>query len=58
MRRDLSAAAVSGFYFSHHESKYFGLGKIYEDQIKDYAERKGMDIQEVERWMAPNLGYK
>ncbi len=52
------AAAVSGFYFSHPESKYFGLGKIYEDQIKDYAERKGMDIQEVERWMAPNLGYK
>ena len=52
------AAAVSGFYFSHPESKYFGLGKIYEDQVKDYAERKGMEIKEIERWMAPNLGYK
>lgn len=52
------AASVSGFYFSHPESKYFGLGKVYEDQITDYAKRKGMDKKEVERWLAPNLGYK
>ncbi|MFY0598436.1 MAG: methionine synthase [Cyclobacteriaceae bacterium] len=52
------AASVSGFYFSHPESKYFGLGKVYEDQIEDYAVRKGMEKKEVERWLAPNLGYK
>lgn len=52
------AAAVSGFYFSHPESKYFGLGKIYEDQVKDYAERKGMSVADVEKWMGPVLGYK
>ncbi|MFZ6011691.1 MAG: methionine synthase [Bacteroidota bacterium] len=51
------AAAVSGFYFSHPESKYFGLGKIEKDQIVDYAQRKGMPIEEVERWLAPNLSY-
>ncbi|MFT7232016.1 MAG: 5-methyltetrahydrofolate--homocysteine methyltransferase [Cyclobacteriaceae bacterium] len=51
------AASVSGFYFSHPESKYFGLGKIYEDQIEDYATRKGMDKKIIERWLAPNLGY-
>ncbi len=52
------AASVSGFYFSHPESKYFGLGRIYEDQVQDYAGRKGMTIEEVEKWMAPVLGYK
>lgn len=52
------AASVSGFYFSHPESRYFGLGKIYEDQVKDYAQRKGMSIEEIEKWMAPVLGYK
>ncbi|XOV90932.1 MAG: methionine synthase [Bacteroidota bacterium] len=52
------AAAVSGFYFSHPESKYFGLGKIYEDQVRDYAKRKDMSEGEVEKWMAPVLGYK
>lgn len=51
------ASSVSGFYFSHPESKYFGLGKIYRDQVEDYASRKGMDIAEVEKWLAPNLGY-
>ncbi len=51
------AASVSGFYFSHPESKYFGLGKIYKDQIDDYATRKGMDKKVIERWLAPNLGY-
>lgn len=52
------AASVSGFYFSHPESKYFGLGKIYEDQVEDYSKRKGMDKEAIERWLAPNLGYK
>ncbi len=52
------AASVSGFYFSHPESKYFGLGKIYKDQVQDYASRKGMTVEEIEKWMAPVLGYK
>ena len=51
------AAAVSGFYFSHPESKYFGLGKIEKDQVKDYAKRKGMEVEEVEKWLSPNLSY-
>ncbi len=50
-------AAVSGLYFSHPESRYFGLGKINKDQLKDYAKRKGVSIEEMERWLAPNLGY-
>lgn len=50
-------AAVSGFYFSHPESRYFGLGKITKDQVEDYASRKGMDMEEAERWLAPNLAY-
>ena len=50
-------AAVSGLYFSHPESRYFGLGKINKDQLVDYAKRKGVSLQEMERWLAPNLGY-
>ena len=50
-------AAVSGLYFSHPESRYFGLGKINKDQTEDYARRKGVSIQEMERWLAPSLGY-
>ncbi|HEY0742425.1 MAG TPA: vitamin B12 dependent-methionine synthase activation domain-containing protein, partial [Chryseosolibacter sp.] len=50
-------AAVSGYYFSHPDSKYFGLGKIDKDQVHDYAKRKGMTVEEVERWLAPVLGY-
>ena len=50
-------AAVSGFYFSHPEAKYFAVGKIDRDQLRSYAERKGMSIDEAERWLAPNLGY-
>jgi len=53
----LPAAAVSGLYFSHRESKYFGLGKIGKDQVKDYAGRKNMSIEEMERWLSPNLSY-
>ncbi|MBE2247347.1 MAG: methionine synthase [Candidatus Competibacteraceae bacterium] len=51
------AASVSGLYFAHHESKYFGLGKISKDQVNDYARRKHLSIEEVERWLAPNLNY-
>lgn len=50
-------AAVSGFYFSHPESKYFGLGQISKDQIEDYAERKQMTVEQVERWLSPVLNY-
>jgi 5-methyltetrahydrofolate--homocysteine methyltransferase len=50
-------AAVSGFYFSHPDSKYFGLGKIEKDQVEDYSRRKGMSVEEIERWLAPNLSY-
>ncbi|MGH8282042.1 MAG: vitamin B12 dependent-methionine synthase activation domain-containing protein, partial [Gammaproteobacteria bacterium] len=51
------AAAVSGFYFSHPQSRYFAVGKINRDQVRDYARRKGMDLETAERWLAPNLGY-
>ncbi len=51
------AASVSGWYFSHPESKYFGLGQISKDQVEDYAERKGMGVEEAERWLAPVLNY-
>ena len=51
------ASSVSGFYFAHPESKYFNVGKIDKDQVMDYAKRKGMSIEEAERWLAPNLGY-
>jgi 5-methyltetrahydrofolate--homocysteine methyltransferase len=51
------AASVSGFYFSHPESKYFAVGKIDRGQIEDYSRRKGMDLRLVERWLSPNLNY-
>ncbi|HSN17816.1 MAG TPA: methionine synthase [Gammaproteobacteria bacterium] len=51
------AAAVSGLYFSHPESHYFAVGRIARDQAADYARRKGMDLAQAERWLAPNLGY-
>lgn len=50
-------AAVSGWYFAHPEARYFGIGKIKADQVKDYAERKGISIKECERWLSPLLGY-
>jgi 5-methyltetrahydrofolate--homocysteine methyltransferase len=53
----MPASSVSGFYFAHPQSQYFGLGKISKDQVTDYAERKGMDIEVMERWLAPNLSY-
>lgn len=51
------ASSVSGFYFMHPESKYFGLGKIEKDQVTDYARRKDMSLAEAEKWLAPNLSY-
>ena len=52
------ASSVSGLYFGHPDSRYFGLGKIARDQVEDYAKRKGVDIAWVEKWLAPNLGYE
>ncbi len=51
------AASVSGLYFSHPESRYFGVSKVEQDQVAEYAQRKGMTIDEAERWLAPVLGY-
>ncbi|MEM5529833.1 methionine synthase [Gammaproteobacteria bacterium AS21] len=51
-------AAVSGWYYSHPESQYFGVAKISEDQVEEYADRKGMSQDEMERWLSPNLGYE
>ena len=51
-------AAVSGWYFSHPASRYFGVGNINKDQVEDYARRKGMSLKEAERWLGPNLGYE
>ena len=51
------ASSVSGFYFSHPKSQYFGLGQISKDQVEDYAERKSFGIEETERWLAPVLNY-
>ncbi len=51
-------ASVSGLYFAHAESKYFGVGKIGRDQVLDYAPRKGMEVPEIERWLAPYLNYE
>ncbi len=50
-------AAVSGFYFSHPEARYFAVGNIDRDQVESYAERQGISVHEAEKWLAPNLGY-
>ncbi len=50
-------SSVSGLYFAHPEARYFTLGKIGRDQVADYAQRKGMSVPEVERWLGPNLNY-
>ena len=50
-------AAVSGWYFSHPDSKYFAVAQIQQDQVEDYANRQNMSLQEAERWLAPNIGY-
>ena len=51
-------ASVSGLYFAHPESKYFGVGKIGRDQVLDYHVRKQMELREVERWLGPYLDYE
>ncbi|MGH7006159.1 MAG: vitamin B12 dependent-methionine synthase activation domain-containing protein, partial [Alphaproteobacteria bacterium] len=51
------ASSVSGWYFAHPDSAYFGVGRIERDQVEDYARRKGMALEDVERWLAPNLNY-
>ena len=50
-------ASVSGWYFSHPDSRYFGLGKINRDQVNDYAQRKNSDLRIIEKWLSPSLGY-
>ena len=54
----LPAAAVSGFYFSHPEARYFAVARIDRDQAEDYARRRGVPLAEVERWLASNLAYE
>jgi 5-methyltetrahydrofolate--homocysteine methyltransferase len=54
----LPAASVSGWYFAHPDAHYFGVGRIGKDQVTDYAERKGISIEEAERWLRPSLGYE
>jgi 5-methyltetrahydrofolate--homocysteine methyltransferase len=51
----MPAASVSGIYFSHPDAKYFSVGRIGRDQLEDYAKRKGISIEQAERWLAPNL---
>lgn len=53
----MPTASVSGMYFSHAQSQYFGVGRIQRDQVKAYAQRKGEDLRVTERWLAPNLAY-
>ena len=52
------AASVSGLYFAHPEARYFTVGRLGEDQIASYAKRKGQSIEQVERWLTPNLAYE
>ncbi|EYF08638.1 methionine synthase [Chondromyces apiculatus] len=54
----LPAASVSGIYLAHPQARYFNVGRLAEDQITEYAARKGMSVAEVERWLNPNLGYE
>jgi 5-methyltetrahydrofolate--homocysteine methyltransferase len=51
----LPTSAVSGFYFAHRDSDYFGVARIGEDQVSDYAERRGVDLEQAKRWLRPNL---
>ena len=52
------AASVAGWYFAHPRAHYFGVGRIGRDQVEDYARRRGMEVREAERWLAPNLAYE
>ena len=53
----LPPPAVSAFYFSHPDSRYFGVGKVGRDQVQSYAARRGVSVEQAERDLAPNLGY-
>jgi 5-methyltetrahydrofolate--homocysteine methyltransferase len=53
----MPTAAVSGYYFSHPEAKYLGVGKVNKDQVEDYAKRRGVSVEQAEKWLSPNLGY-
>src|SRR5262249_32680137 len=52
------AASVSGLYFAHPDARYFAVDRIARDQAEPYARRKGVTLSEIERWLAPNLGYE
>jgi 5-methyltetrahydrofolate--homocysteine methyltransferase len=52
------AASVSGLYLGHPQARYFSVGRLGRDQVADYAERKGVDVGEAERWLRPNLAYE
>ena len=52
------ASSVSGWYYSHPDCRYFGVGKLGRDQITDYAQRRGMPLQVAEKWLATNLAYE
>jgi 5-methyltetrahydrofolate--homocysteine methyltransferase len=54
----MPAASVSGIYFAHPEARYFSVGRIGRDQVEDYAGRKGLALEEAERWLRPNLAYE
>ncbi len=54
----LPTAAVSGWYLAHPQARYFAVGKLGRDQVADYALRKGIELRDAERWLAPNLGYE
>ena len=54
----LPAASVSGWYLSHPDAIYFGIGKIGQDQVQDYARRADITVEEAERWLSPNLSYQ
>jgi len=53
----MPASSVSGLYFGHPEARYFAVGPLGKDQVEEYAERKGVPLPEVERWLRPNLAY-
>ena len=54
----LAVVAVSGWYFAHPQSKYFGVGRVAQDQVADIAARKGMEQATMERWLGSNLAYE
>ena len=54
----MPASSVCGLYLAHPGAQYFAVGKVNRDQVEDYAKRKGLALEEAERWLAPNLGYE